>query len=210
MKSKKFYKVESIEIIKDGDVLEFNGFNRAQSPEHVAIAIMAVARYLKWLEETTSDKAEVTRSKTGRTVYVDREPVMHICKTGNSDWCRLTRHQILSALNSWEGGDYTLFPDYVFNVIKMFWVEKSAESYVEFDSADYERADRSFMEFMESHCKVAGHYSFRNEEFREETGLPTTGLVWHYLTNRHEFTAFNGLEISSACQTEDTIEITLC
>jgi len=90
----------------------------------------------------------------------------------------------------------------------MFTVKK-IDSYVEFEEDDFYRADELFVEYMESHCKEAGSYSFKNDEFRKGTGLPTAGLVWHYLTNRHEFTTFNGLCVSSAVQNEDTIEITL-
>lgn len=174
-----------------------------------------------WLGDVTVEEAiwqdgkkpyvsKVTTSTTGHTIYVNHKKVMHICSTGNTDWCKLSKKQLMGAINDWYYNNNTiLIPSYGFSILPMFTVKK-VDPYVEFDEKDFEQADKSFIEFMESHCKVAGSYSFRNEEFRKGTGLPTAGLVWHYLTDRHEFTTFNGLCVSSADQNEDTIDITLC
>lgn len=163
-----------------------------------------------WKDNIKPYMVNVKASSTGRTIYVNGKEVMHICSTGNTDWCKISRNQLIGAINDWYyNKNTTLIPSYAFSIESMFKVIK-VDPYIEFDEEDYYRADKMFIEFMESHCKEAGTYSFENEGFRKEAGLPTAGLVWHYLTNRHKSTTFNGqLCISSAVQNEDTIEITL-
>ena len=163
-----------------------------------------------WKDNIKPYMVNVTASTTGRTIYVNGMEVMHICSTGNTDWCKMSKNQIIGAINDWYYNKNTiLIPSYAFSIQSMFRVTK-VDPYIEFDEDDYYRVDKMFIEFMESHCKEPGTYSFKNDEFLSETGLQTKGMVWYYLTNRHEFTTFNGqLCVSSVVQNEDTIEITL-
>ena len=162
-----------------------------------------------WKDGKKPYVASVTTSSSGHTIYVAHKEVMHICSTGNTNWCRIFKKQLIGAINDWYyNKNYTLIPEFGFSILPMFKVEKT-EAYVEFDADDFEQADKKFLTFMQDNCKEAGSYSFANEEFRKGTGLPTRGLVWHYLTNRHEFARYNGLTITSASQNDKTVELTL-
>ena len=162
-----------------------------------------------WMDGKKPYIAKVTSSYSW--LYVNHKKVMHICGTGNTDWCRVTRKQLIGAINDWYyNQNRLLIPEYGFSILPMFSVEKT-EPYVAFSEEDFRAADETFIKFINTNCKKPGSYSFKNEDFRKGTGLPTAGLVWHYLTNRHDYTDFNGMNINSAYQDKDTdtIEFTL-
>jgi len=72
--------------------------------------------------------AKVTTSKTGRTVYVNHKKVMHICSTGNTDWCRISKKQIVGVINDWYyNKNTTLVPEYALSILPMFTVQKCGQ-----------------------------------------------------------------------------------
>ena len=213
MKKFRQFMVGNIEIIKEDEALKFNGVLNAKAPYNVIIAMLAVGRYLKWHNCQPSNYggiATITHSASGRTVYVNHKELMHICSTGNTDWCYVTKYQLQGLINEFfQNWNTEVIPANAFTILEMLKVEKM-EPYVLFETEDdYRNADEKFINYMNTMCPKRGAYIFEKKKFKEETGLLTDGLVWHYLTNRFEEYRFNAGYVSAAHTDETSIHISI-
>lgn len=219
MKKFRQFQVGTIVLHKENNRLVFNGAMCAENPVHVVLAMVAAARYMQWLpidlkRQNDEKIVQVSSSKSGRTLYINNQEVMDLCSTGNTDWACLTKSHLQGLVSNYNLGKGTegLIPENTLEVVPMLLVSRMKPKII-FEEEDFLKADELFFKFMEKYCPVAGEYEFEMTKLIREIGLPTEGLVWHYLTNRFAEVYFNGKEdalaISSAVQEGDTIRITV-
>ena len=200
---KKFKKYEvgrNIIILQDKGSLYFEGQFNAKHPMQVMVAMLAVAKYLHWsiLPDPDGKEAQITYSKTGRTIYINHCVWMKICQTGNCCWACLTKKQIQQLVNLFYSTEDTSdLPEEVamltgFPVIIEMLGIKKLEPYVEFNSEDYSRACEKFENFIENNCKGprGSRFEFDLKTFQHETQLITKSLISHFFHNIYEMYSF--------------------
>lgn len=206
MRTLKRYLVKNMMIFGYKKQLIFKDSNAKRTPAQVTLAMIAVAKYLGWLDGNANEMVRVDQSKDKQKFYVAAEPVMQL-QEGTVKTCCFDRWQLTRAINYANATkNYCLIPENAVELSEMLWVQK-LPPVKDVEEEDFYTINYNLVKFLESKCGTPGTYEFNVDTIMSHANIPLSKLLSYYLVKQLGEESVNDMTISSITTEDDKINI---